>query len=579
MFVLSLLATLGLSWGVLAQAPPEASEIKSYDISDLVRPHRAVNPVLPLPLGSGGVVDEENREEDRYSDPLWEESDIVEMIRRSGPRDEWEQDGRTIDSMGSGLLCARAPQSMQTRIAELLSLLRQRVSTTQLVEIWTVPADRLPAEAGPRLSKAAVETLLAEAGSVCLGVGRGTPGSWFRIAVVRGQSMIAEYDVEVAQESEIADPIVGLFRDGLEAAVRITSAGTGWELQASIQRSSLEDVRIVQIGATSLGNLQLPTFSLMSAEVSGRIEGGGALVLGLVQGAADSWVLVRVGSSAASGSAGAGSHLRLLGTGRVGSLLNERRALPRLVPSRSVVRAPERASEFERIAIEGDQIQDTIRRSFEDTQVDSDELEMTSRQGVMILSGRRAGDLSRKVEGLVQSIMDDALPTRGVEVAVGKVDRETARGLLLGKIDLETVAKGLDGRGRVSVAGGDAFRLLLGRQVAYLADQDVEIAHDARIADPWVSSLFLGTGLTATLHGPAAGPVEIRGEFLSRELVGELTSYDGKSDDVGIIETPRTETIASGMQGSLRLGEWTLLHLAERSSRSDSLVLLARLTR
>ena len=106
------------------------------------------------------------------------------------------------------------------------------------------------------------------------------------ITVVNQLSYIQDFDVEVAQTSFIADPIVGIIQDGLTLDVRPTVSNDRRYITLELQPTVAKLLEPIPTFATTLASsfapviIQLPELSLQQARTTVRIPDGGSILIG-----------------------------------------------------------------------------------------------------------------------------------------------------------------------------------------------------------------------------------------------------------------------------------------------------------
>ena len=106
------------------------------------------------------------------------------------------------------------------------------------------------------------------------------------LTMVNQISYIQDFDVEVAQTSFIADPIVGIIQDGLTLDVRPTVSNDRRYITLELQPTVANVRRPIQEFATSLASsfapviIQLPELRLQQARTTVRIPDQGSILIG-----------------------------------------------------------------------------------------------------------------------------------------------------------------------------------------------------------------------------------------------------------------------------------------------------------
>ena len=106
------------------------------------------------------------------------------------------------------------------------------------------------------------------------------------LTVVNQLSYIQDFDVEVAQTSFIADPIIGIIQDGLTLDVRPTVSNDRKYITLELQPTVAKLVEPIVTFSTTLGSsftpviIQLPELRMQRARTTVRIPDGGSIIIG-----------------------------------------------------------------------------------------------------------------------------------------------------------------------------------------------------------------------------------------------------------------------------------------------------------
>lgn len=106
------------------------------------------------------------------------------------------------------------------------------------------------------------------------------------LTVVNQLSYIQDFDVEVAQTSFIADPIVGIIQDGLTLDVRPTVSNDRRYITLELQPTLADLIEPIPTFSTSLASsfapviIQLPELRIQQARVTVRIPDKGSILIG-----------------------------------------------------------------------------------------------------------------------------------------------------------------------------------------------------------------------------------------------------------------------------------------------------------
>jgi hypothetical protein len=280
------------------EAPkPARYPLAIFDISALVEPVRDF-PGPRFELSPGRALQNLMREEGRIDldaperPRLLTAEELEELIRTGDP--VWDAGGEGLQlRIIQKKLLVQGPEDALGRLRVLLRALEKEASRSLAVRAVVVavprgsgealigrPGQTLPAaQAAERLEglKAKGGRILADAG-VCALAGQ-------RVHLVDGRerSVLVDYDVEVAQQSTAADPVVEVVRDGLVLDVRPIPSPTGERIRLDFYVSYvILDLAAVRFdtGNPALGPLDLPRLSGFRMEASAALPAGEFLILG-----------------------------------------------------------------------------------------------------------------------------------------------------------------------------------------------------------------------------------------------------------------------------------------------------------
>lgn len=569
---------------LLPAGPLQAQELESryYDLRPVVSPlKRWDNKVWPgeLPLGRARKGYRET--EDRFDLVTGvSEDQIAEILREVAGQDAWHQEGRYLAARGQGLLVRQTPQVL-ARMERVLDHLRALTASGVRVEVYLVPRKDLvegvaPGVLSPQVARQVLEAVPepgVAAGSLRLGAEEA-------LEAVELQRFLAEYDVEVAQEAQIADPIIYTVQTGLELGVGVEAAPEGrYLLRLSGTVSHVVEVREVDPGSTWLGRLQLPEVASQSVAASALLEPGGALLVGLADNQDGRLLLVRLqgqpvlpvqglplrfvphGAVAARGWAPAEAL-----TGRYslakGAMFHGRRGFQGFGFSSAETRGH----------MDPDDMVDFIRASLPPGIWEEEGNLVQLVPGGLLVSGSL--ELQQQVERVVRTLNRQVAQTRRLEVRAGRLPVPEAAALAPNATVPDEMAARLPLAGGLATVEGDPWRLLLGRERAFLGDHDVEIAQDAVIADPAVDILFSGLRVEGRLSRLGDGlTLELEAAMLAPE---DFPDFESGAMDIGMVTLPRVTAWHLERTIQLEAGRWTVAGLAPVPGTAECRVLLVR---
>lgn len=206
----------------------EPSVVKVYDLTTaLPGPmlHGGVETLLPYLAGN-------DRYDDQDGDPMNGSDTLIDLLRGMCG-DEFDYEDRSIRLEENGRLIVQAPPALQARTEGYLAFLESVFGPSLELRIDAVELpEGAAAEAIPALlSPADADKLLARGGRA--GVQswrlRVRAGDTAGLDLTRVASMVTDYDMEIAQASAVADPIVDDVAVGVRLFARgAPSAGGTW---------------------------------------------------------------------------------------------------------------------------------------------------------------------------------------------------------------------------------------------------------------------------------------------------------------------------------------------------------------
>lgn len=216
--------------------------------------------------------------------------ELTSLLRTVLPAEAWGARGGSAD-LRLGTLEARAPASTLDTLADLLRVLEEGTAPAYEVEARlvdlpaghpVVAASLLAAEAEAALARAIATAEATVLEQVRL---RARAAQRNHVSALEQRGYLQDLDVEIAQESTIVDPVVGVLSTGcvLEAEP-VPCAGPDWVrtslvLQRSVLAQALRTVR------TAAGDLQCPDLRQHEARLDVALPLGRTLVAASFAGA------------------------------------------------------------------------------------------------------------------------------------------------------------------------------------------------------------------------------------------------------------------------------------------------------
>lgn len=578
-----------------AIAPPRAqdggAETRWYDIRSIPTPLDTDEPgvLMGLPVTT---AKHEDLEPDSHDVPLPEDvvlelQTVLDAVERAIEADP-EAEVDALD-LFNGRIRVTGNQRAQERAARAVSALRTLANDAARVEIVEVPADGVPPGAGPLLTPGEVASLLERLPGQPSLTATAPMGRRTVVGAGRTTTFLAGYDVEVAQSSMIADPVVSVIRSGLDVGLRLDRASDGrrvvlraWGRDARLRTPIRKRAQEGFAGA----EIELPEADATLFAGSALVEPGGGILVRC--GGAAGGVLIRVLSGVGSGlpaeSIAVGEHL-------VGSMRPDPPYFTPAEPSRGWSPPDESLAEATR-PWESDAVS---AFDFADRVLGLHRIA----NGLISLGGTALymGPDDRRSE------LRTGFDEYGAAAPVHTFALEAAHRILTAEEAATLAASGdvmgfVRGATRVqgTVLEGDAMVLLGGAEAAYLKDYDAQIANGAAIHDPIVSAVFGGFSLwaspiEATESGGMRAWIDVQRQTFEdtlREIpVSNFRADDPDGDDSPprvsgtyttdlTVELPDTHRASARSVVSLEPDAWSLVAVQPMSDDGRCFVVAAR---
>jgi len=543
--------------------------------------------------------------------------EIVDTIRTNFFEDSWaDKRHNIVFEAGTLIVVNQAP--VHEVIARCLDVLRARAMRqvqveAELLELSPATYDALAAAVGESglvlsaQSLAALESALQKPEEArVIQTARVTAFPGQRVHAFGGtqQVVMMEYEVEIAQQAAIADPVPGIVDEGCVLDVRplLEFGDKRATLHLRFEWQTLRPPVLFDPQAVGVGPLHLISVAQTAVETSLTVPLGGTAVAGLVSAAGRERglaLLVRPALTDPDSDVPAtppSAEKRQFRLFDAGFLLRsaEDRPGPELgLPNMEDVGVSAAFSEVaEGISISGEALVDLIRRN-----VDPDSWE-NSRNRIWLTGSGQLGVVQvPEVLDKVQAYFAALARDRGRAVTVeflllnlgGKYAGAGLRSALpaTGTISAETV-KALRAEAR---SGGDAkvlveaavsgfnrqrfhLRQVIGQN--FMRDYDVEIATDSRMYDPIVGQFWQGAVLEVMpmLAGDGSRVVLDLAPAWVRASDPEV--FDMKTPVGARIHLPRAEVVRMPGEISVPVGAWRLAGMVSDPTGAAHRALLVR---
>ncbi len=225
-------------------------------------------------------------EDDEDRDPAWrlDEDFVIETLYENTGGQSWDEMGPSI-FWSNGYLYVIQKAEHLVSVERLLQRLEKQVtagSYSVTAELWMLTADSAKAIGSGTVSGESLQKMRTDGELVWAAQVSTLSGSTSQLVQGSEQSYLRDYDVEIAQESTLADPVIDSYLTGgcLEASVNVRGAGM-IELRSRVQlaRSEREPTRF-DLDAPRLGTIELPQVQNTDIGGSTLMKPGTSVTLG-----------------------------------------------------------------------------------------------------------------------------------------------------------------------------------------------------------------------------------------------------------------------------------------------------------
>ncbi|MAE96543.1 MAG: hypothetical protein CL910_17995 [Deltaproteobacteria bacterium] len=546
----ALLVALLVATGAVAQSGG-SPVVRIHDLAGL-GPIGCEEPRLSLPFRVAGHEWEAAPDER----PGLDERSLSDLV-------DWASRGLEIpvppmEVLGTHLIL-QAPAVVHGRLERCLAALR-RVATERFdIAVHVVPARALGATTRSVFDAEGVARVVAAHPPVRTLRTSATPGRIARLAALRRRSFVATWDVEVSGVAFPPHPWVQHISTGHEAWVAVHVAADGRLLLDVVARHARLPARPRDVdGGIQSGRVQYPATRSAAARGSAFIADGGGVLLGADR-PDSAWLVTVRRRSRSSSILASGSDSELLPAGDV--LRGMRWGFPDPWPP-----LPSGFARGLGLHSLGEGDDDPRRR-----RVDVAEMLRRAAGGnpgldhllffgdhVLVHGPRGARVAAREVLWAMARATSRSV---SLDVRHGVVEGSFARDPLM-------LAKRLPHVARSIAREGDELGVMVGGELAYQKDIDVEIDMAALYADPIDERLFTGFCLRGRPRVHRSGRVLLDGRVFWQELKA-LRTRTIEDSPLGPVELPDAIHVAHDDAWTLLPGRWTTLLSAPLPSTSD----------
>lgn len=526
---------------------------------------------------------------------------LASAIVTNFDEDSWS-DSRNSIEYASGVLYVTQSKENHEKISKYIEMLRRRFSRRIVVEsdvLLLSPEAFAAAGSLPGILSAEQEKALRDAAA---DPARGKMLALLRTVAMNGQrvfaadmketSYIRDYDVEIAQDAVISDPVSGDLRNGAVLDVRpiLSNDGSTALMETRFVLARPRSMAAFDTGVPTLGSIQLPSRDILRTKTTLALPmGRTALLCSGPVSAEKNWIAVVLLRPTLTGEAAgdetASTEKRQLRMFDVSSLTAGIRDFPGPTlgldlnqdagaPSTTFVPPSDEGE-----GMSPEQLMAAIQNNV------SHSTWSNTRNRLWQMGDQIVAVHSPAVLDEIAKFLAVAAPARnrliGVELAVVGMDEaqwNDRHAALSGTSPAEEALKDLlqsavrgSGARLVSSAGGacmndQRFHVWAGTDQAFLGDMDVEIAQGASCGDPVVDVLQSGCCLDIrpTLAGDGKRlHVELRP---SCSVAAAPEGFDTKAPNIGRIQKMRTTGIDVRTQMFVPDGAWALAGISTGSA-------------
>lgn len=572
-------AALGVLVAALVGAPPRAQEptsIRTYDLRFLVWPEsRWVAGDRRLPSEAGDDLPRVGWSGDP-AEPALPPAALVELLRRSAGLGADD----VVQASAPALVTIRGDAAAHDRVAAWVELLRQVWLEQVVFELHVLPRTAL-ASGRTVLGRQEAEALLRAAGPHPCYATTARVGGRALLQSNRTLSYVRDVDVEVAQSSAIGDP---------KAAVLVT--GRGWTVDSDRSHGNrlrvtvsghqaepdgppaLQDIPVHDARSTQQHTVQvqLPRIRLATGDAEAMLADGEAMLFGVAEGESEIHCLRLLRPRAIPLPSGPDWCWVAIGDLVDGSRAPGFAALAAHEPQVDAPAIAEPPGPQPRLFDAGTLLQRlALAMQLDDGQ---DHCEVLPGNLLEV----RAGSAERKAAAvdLLAQFATTHVQQLTVEVRSGRLDAGSAAALVDGGLDAGEAAARLATACTTPCLLHGWFGAFHGRQQAYVADYEVEIAQDAGVPNPVVHNQLTGTSLRGHVQPAARGHYRLALRLSFAEQAGDIAAFDLKDERFGRIGLQDLRDVQVDVAPIVEGNRWTLMYLAPLAGTGDHYAVVAR---
>lgn len=223
---------------------------------------------------------------------------LVEILQRNIAPDSWQDEKNSIEVVGNFLAIQHTPEVLN-QIQEYLTKMESQTWRMITVEARFLAIDDatlkelgggLGGKEATLLTPERTERLLAATRSgeharlIAYGEVTGYNRQQVTVSRLRSTAYVMDYDVQIAQQSSVADPIIGHAMEGVVLNTRPVLAGDNKHIIVELAPTLAQlehPIPSLQTKADRIGALQLPTVDLQRVRTTLLVPDGGTALMGL----------------------------------------------------------------------------------------------------------------------------------------------------------------------------------------------------------------------------------------------------------------------------------------------------------
>ncbi|HEX5053325.1 MAG TPA: hypothetical protein VFZ65_16230 [Planctomycetota bacterium] len=482
-----------------------------------------------------------------------------------------------LEFTDSGILLVTADAKTHDRIAALVAQCRAYFLEQVVLEMHVLPGSALAGGTGV-LKRDEAEGLLSSSAPHPVFVCPARVGGSQVLQSNRDQAYVRDYDVEVAQGSNIPDPKVDVLRLGSGWQVRLEHGHDGRLLVQVHGDRAEQDADPVPYPVRSrdvknqevISLLQLSRTRITQQWTQAMLGDGEALLWGSNSQPGAAWCLRVRRPKAVAPPSGIGWTMLPVRSLCVGLPEWGRFHFPVLASPGDDAPLVAEAQESPPRLLDKDKLMADLRQCLRG------EASRSIDYGAGVLIVRAPEPELQAVRERLALLSADAARDVSIEVRYGYLDANEVAVLLNPRTDMGEIAGRLHDACLTASLLDGWFACRVGKEASIVRDYDVEIAQDSSVPNPLIGTVFTGMTLRGQVLPVAEGQFRLELDAGFAELDGAIEAFDTKDTRFGDIALPRLRNVHFDVAPIVEDNRWTLLHIASMPGNDQHLVVVAR---